>query len=153
MKKIFILLIGLIIFCSENCSASISSNRFYLGGLSLDKPMREVTEMYGQAARVEKNDSLTFYYFGDESFCIVEFAERIFAIHSNDNNEIATPDGVTVGMAEQVVLDVYGKPDNLIQQTDGLKNYVYNRAGRKYEDLIFFVRNEKVVGISLKYNI
>ena len=152
MKKVFAVIFCLTIFASSNCFASISSNRFFLGGLTLEKPMREVNEMYGKATRFEKDGASTLYYFGDESFCIIEFNDRIIAIHSNDNNEIATPDGVTVGMAEQVVLDVYGKPDNLTQQADGLKNYIYLKSGRKYEELNFFVRENKIVGISLGYN-
>lgn len=152
MKKFFAITFGLIIFYSATCSATISANRFFLGGLTLEKPMSEVTKMYGKASRVEKDGKGTQYFFGDESFCIIEFGDRIVAIHSNDNNEIATPDGVTVGMAEQVILDVYGKPDRLNQQEDGLKNYIYLRAGRRYEELNFFVREEKIVGISLGYN-
>ena len=153
MKKIFAIIFGLMIFTAANCSAAISANRFFLGGLTLEKSMSEVTEMYGKAARVEKDNRLTFYYFGDESFCIVELDGRIFAIYTNANNEIATPDGVTVGMAEQVVLDVYGKADSVVKQEDGLTNYIYNRSGRKFEELKFSVRNEKIVGISLHYKI
>ena len=152
MKKIFLLTLTFMIFTAANCSATISANRFFLGGLTLEKPMREVTEMYGKAARVEKDGAGTRYFFGDESFCIVEFGDRICAIHSNANNEIATPDGLTVGMDEQVILDVYGKPDRLTQQDDGLKNYIYLKNGRKYEELNFFVRESKIVGISLGYN-
>ncbi len=152
MKKFFAIIFGAIFFVSANCSAAISANRFFLGGLTLEKPMSEVTEMYGKASRVEKDGAGMRYFFGDESFCIVEFGNRICAIHSNDNNEIATPDGLTVGMAEQVILDVYGNPDRLTQQEDGLKNYIYLKSGRKYEELNFFVREGKIVGISLGYN-
>lgn len=151
MKKIFLLLVSLMIL-SADCSAAISSDRFFLGGLTLEKPMREVTEMYGKASRVEKDNRLTFYYFGDESFCIVEFADRIFAIYSNDNNEISTPDGVTVGMAEKTILDVYGAADSKTE-SDGLTTYSYSRSGRKYEELKFSVRGGKIVGITLHYNI
>mgnify|MGYP003571300673 CR=1 FL=1 len=152
MKKFFAIMFGVMIFASSTCSAAISANRFFLGGLTLEKPMSEVNKMYGTASRVEKVGQGTQYFFGDESFCIIEFGDRIVAIHSNDNNEIATPDGVTVGMAEQVISDVYGKPDRLTQQEDGLKNYIYLKSDRKYEELNFFVRENKIVGISLGYN-
>ena len=155
MKKFCAVIFGLMLLLgtSSDCFASISANRFFLGGLTLEKPMSEVNEMYGKASRVEKDNRLTFYYFGDESFCIVEFDGRIFAIYTNANNEIATPDGLTVGMAEQVILDVYGKADSVVKQEDGLTDYIYNKSGRKYEELKFSVRNGKIVGISLHYNI
>ena len=152
MKKFFAIIFSLMIFTSTNCSATISSDRFFLGGLTLEKPMHEVTAMYGKASRVEKDNRLTFYYFGDESFCIVEFDDRIFAIYSNDNNEIETPDGITVGMDEHFISDVYGNPDSKTEQ-DSLTTYSYNRIGRRYEELKFSVRNGKVVGITLHYNI
>ena len=152
VKNLFAIIFGVMILTSANCSASISADRFYLGGLTLEKPMREVTEMYGKASRVEKNDRLTFYYFGDESFCVVEFDYRIFAVYSNDNNEIATSDGITVGMNEQIIFEVYGEPDSK-DERNGLITYNYNKTGRRFEELKFSVRNEKIVGITLHYSI
>ena len=151
MKKFFAIMFCLMIF-SAKCSASIDSSSFYLGGLTLEQSMNEVTKMYGKASRVEKDNRLTFYYFGDESFCVVEFGGRIFAIYTNDNNEIETPDGLTVGMDEHFITDVYGNPEEKISQ-DGLTTYIYNKNGRKFEELKFSVRNGKVVGITLHYNI
>ena len=152
MKNFLAILIVLTILTGTKCSASIDSSSFFLGGLTLEKPIREVSEMYGKASRVEKNDRLTFYYFGDESVCVVEFDGRIFAIYSNDNNEIETPDGLTVGMDEHFIADVYGNPDSKAEQ-NGLTTYGYNKSGRRYEELKFSVRNGKVVGITLHYNI
>ena len=155
MKKFFIMIFGFIIFISSTCSASISSNRFFLGGLTLEKNISEATSMYGAASRTEKNGNLTFHYYGDGSFFIAELSNRIVGIYTNDNNEIATPDGLTVGMAEQVISDVYGKADSIIKQEDGLTNYIYYKSGRggNYEELKFFVREGKIKGISLRYNI
>ena len=152
MRKYLAIIFGLMIFSAAKCFAAIDADGFYLGGLTLEKSMNEVTEMYGKASRVEKDNRLTFYYFGDESFCVVEFANRIFAIYSNDQNKIETPDGITVGMDEHFIEEVYGKPEGKTEQS-GLTTYSYNKIGRKYEELKFSVRNGKVVGITLHYNI
>ena len=154
MKKFLAIIFGLIIFTNAiDCSAAISPNRFFLGGLTLEQDIHKINSMYGTAARTETDERLTFYYYGDESFCVVELAGRIFAVYSNDNNEIATPDGVTVGMAEQTIFDIYGESDGKNVFDDGLTEYIYNKYGRRYEELKFSVRNEKIVKISLRYNI
>ena len=155
IKKFSAIMFGFIILFGATCSAAISSNRFFLGGLTLEKNINEATEMYGAATRTEQNGHLTFHYYGDGSFFIAELDKRIVGIYTNDNNEIATPDGLTVGMAEQVIFDVYGKADAVNKLEDGLTHYIYYKSGRggNYEELKFFVRKAKVVGISLRYNI
>lgn len=151
MRKIFFVLCGLMIFSSV-CSARISPDRFFLGGLTVESPMSLAISMYGEPSRTEHKDRRNFHYYGDESFCLVELDRRIIAIYSTANNEIATPDGVTVGMSDEIITQIYGKADSVNQLEDATEYIFYktNRV-RNYEELKFSVREGKIISIILRY--
>jgi len=155
-KKFFLILLGVMFFCSSICSAAISANRFFLGGLTVGSKMSDAIKIYGFPTKTAPaGDTIHCIYdhwFGNGSLIISEGADGdIQSISVNANNGISTADGIKVGMNINKVFQIYGKEDFTYNNHKGTTYYVYNKVGSPYYDLQFAVEstNEIIMNISL----
>ena len=151
-KKFFLILLGVMFFCTSICSAQIADNRFFLGGLTVGSQMSDAIKIYGFPNKTKNAydpmHDVFDHYWGNGSLWISEGNDgTIHRIFINADNGIATIDGVKVGMNPNVIFKVYGKSDLTYNDDAGTKYYVYSKKGNV--DLQFAVKNGKIFAISL----
>lgn len=111
MKKIAVVLCGLIMAISANCEATVSTDKIAIGGIKPGMSAEELIRIAGQPDEksIERDD--WFYHngfaveFDDDSGVIEEIKTRY--------NTVATPDGVFVGYNESVLTKIYGTADKV----------------------------------------
>lgn len=111
MKKVAVVLCGLILAISANCEATLSADKIAIGGIKPGISAEELIRVAGQPDEksIERDD--WFYHngfaveFDDDSGVIEEIKTRY--------NTVATPDGVFVGYNESVLTKIYGTADKV----------------------------------------
>ena len=134
MKKLADLLIVVGIFLISNvCFASISVDRIALGGISIDSSLKYVRSIYGSPNHIDSyaKGSCWKLKYGDGFFVWASsrgganyekgtyYVDQVIA---DKDNGIATPDGIKVGMKENIIEDTYGEPFSM-HRRDGLLLY------------------------------
>ena len=143
-------------------NGTIAYERMALGGIHIfDKP-QYVKQIYGNPKRTQNNGTFsTFCYGQDESFRIriinsdLRSAPCVISLISNANNEIETPDGIHVGMDEDVLIRTYGNPYQ-IDEADKTNDWhkIYHYAGYEkaaYCFLSFACRDGEIRHITCWY--
>ena len=135
---------------------SLDRSRIALGGITIGSTKAAVRHIYGEPTSVEKNGWL--YRYGS-SFRIKFIPgselgmadDGAYTIVTTANNGIATPDGVTVGMAPKVLDDVYGPADRVNDNRDGSTDYEYWDKDYHATVLCFRVRDDVIRSIICYY--
>ena len=180
MKKIFLMIFCIIYFTSVICEADtiiapengkLSPERISLGGISIFSNSQYVRKIYGNPKRTKVDYPHSIYYYGkDESFIVYftndeEFFKNstnkqlVTNIETNANNGISTPDGICVGMDEAIIIETYGKPEQLQEpnkRTNWNKVYYYwgnVKLGAGARCLSFACNNGRITSIACWYYI
>lgn len=126
------------------------SSQLALGGIRLTNTMSDVVNVYGFPARYRNytasyGNGLEISYFEDSK------SSQIRDIRVTENNGFATPSGITVGMDEGIIKQLYGVPDRLlIKKTE--HKYTYWGAGNDCLKYIGFAANNgKITEICLHW--
>lgn len=129
---------------------SMPSEQLVLGGISLNNSMQEVMNAYGSPKYYRKGlayygNGLEIQYFNDN------YQSKIYEIRVTERNGFATPAGIEVGMTDDVIEKIYGRPD--IQTISGVeKTYAYYGSGKDdYKYMKFLVKNNIITGIYLHW--
>lgn len=127
------------------------SEQLALGGISLTNRMQEVVNAYGSPRYYRKGiaqygNGLEIQYFNDS------YQSQIYEIRVTERNGFATPAGIEVGMTEDIIEKIYGRPDMAtISGTE--KKYEYYGSGKdSYKKLIFFVKGNIITAIYLHWS-
>jgi len=106
---------------NATCFANIAADEIALGGLVPNTPMSVVKKIYGQPlsyyrGHADYGNGFTIYTMG---------GNEAWSISTTQNNGIATPAGVIVGMNADVLNRVYGKADSL-EKDNTFGGYIYH---------------------------
>ena len=175
MNKIILMIFCIICVISAICEAGtiispengkLSSERISLGGISIFAKPQYVRKTYGNPIRTEVKGYRSIYYYGkDESFIICFINDEdilrdvpsVTSIETTANNGITTPDGICVGMDEAVIIEIYGKPDQLQEPIErNAWNKVYHywgnvQLGAGARCLSFSCKNGRITAITCWY--
>lgn len=152
--KIFVILFSMIILCSSICSARISDNRFFFGGLTVGSKMSDAIKIYGFPNKTktayDQMHNTYDHYWGNGSLWVSEGnRDDIHSIFVNADNGIATIDGVKIGMNIEVIFKVYGKEDYMFTDDRKMKYFIYYKGIDTNIALQFAEQNGKIFAIYL----
>ena len=157
MKYLYSLLFNTLLtllMLSSVSSATVSPNQLSLGGIHLGDSIDYVYSIYGKphAARLYK-DNPAYYEYDYQNGLLIKFwnestPKNVVDIQVTERNGFATPAGVEVGMNSDVLLNLYGKPDN--HRARNVFHYwtYYNREDSS-QYLRFTIITDKIAEIKL----
>lgn len=147
-----------VFFCiAGTADARIDAGRMALGGITVSSTEDYVKQTYGPPSAVSRSFNqvqdqyVKEYNYGDSFFVAVleEDGTVLWLMSRERHNNIATPDGITVGSTLDDVLHAYGEPD--FRQIDGESDYLWyfaeEGAGGR---LVIEVSFGRVVGITCR---
>ena len=149
----FALVLGAACMISSVAAAQISNDRIAIGGVGPGCTPDYVESVYGAPTSQESgsNGDQTYLEYNYNNGYIIGFdgagSQAVAVTCTTDN--LATPDGVTVGMEASVLSDKYGTADHIYNFNDK-SLYVYD--GTDGEQLAFDVQNFFIVSISARVN-
>ncbi len=113
IKKILFVMV-VISLVATTCFARISASKIALGGLRPGVTLEYAESIYGKAKNIpisspSKAAPKFIYQFGESFYCWPGFV----ILHSDANNGVSTPDGITVGSSDSEMVSKYGQPDNI----------------------------------------
>lgn len=155
MRKIILMTSLISILISSTCFAytdtndKLNSSQLVLGYISLTDTPAKVRSVYGAPTSIKNN---TYYYGNSFKIFFWDGHNGIYDMTTTENNGIATADGVHVGMAENVLNDVYGEPSSKRKDNSYTNYYYYGVGGDALKCLIFRVSNGKIKEISLHWS-
>lgn len=126
-KKITVLLAGLMVAASAFCVASVSSDSIAIEGVAPGSTMESARSRLGTPEAVA-GDKIYF-----PNGIVIEVADH----NPNLVDEIATqsagatPGGITVGMRESVLSEVYGRADKVDRDYDDTEYIYFSSDGSK----------------------
>ena len=139
---------------SSILSAAISPNQLSLGGIYLGDSIDRVYSIYGKPRTITNNGPTTEYYYGNGlliTFWNESQPKDVIEIKVTERNGFATPAGIEVGMHEDILYQVYGKPDiRYARNVVHYQKYVNNENQSQY--IIFAVSEEKIIEILLHWS-
>ena len=141
-RRAFVLLLGAACMMSSVASAQISNDRIAIGGVGPGCTPEYVESVYGPPTSQEQgsNGDQTYLEYNYNNGYIIGFdgsgSQAVAVTCTTDN--LATPDGVSVGMEASVLSDKYGTADHIYNFNDK-SLYVYD--GTDGEQLAFDVQN------------
>lgn len=117
MKKILMLVCMLLLVAVEACA--ISPDRIAVGGIGAKAKASDLIRVYGQPTEFYRdknfyNVPFACHYNKTAWFNFWEthpFGGEIVGADITANNGFKTPDGISVGMPESVIVRTYGQPD------------------------------------------
>ena len=162
-KSLLYLLIGAVTLLSmSSVSAAVLSEEIELGGITLGMPQEVVQRTYGNP--IERNRyGGDFYGNGLYVSVLSEKAMNIRAGGSGNGSEnkyyvseikikddcpLTTPSGIGLDSSVDEVLFVYGEPDAQRQKPGCDICYIYYGSDMDGKQLMFYIKNEKLVRIS-----
>ena len=116
MKKYSCLIFFLCLVISSTCFADIPYERVALGGIQFGTTMERVKSIYGEPDKIEHSynyfysDNIAIHYYGYTLIVEYNSENTVVMIDSYGENDIATPDGVKVGMNKNILSKIYGTP-------------------------------------------
>ena len=139
-----------VVFFDGGAEAKLAKEQVAIGGITYKMPISQVLEKYGKAHTVKGGA----YYWGRDSLTVTTWdsakgqTNYVTSVRSAANNGLETPDGVIVGMPDQVLNQVYGKADKVLDaDRNGCTVYTYESAGGG--SLAFRTKNGRIVAIEL----
>lgn len=165
-KKEFISLVAACLFCIPSVFAHgfLEANQLSLGGIKIGASKGYVHTIYGEPDSMKTNytatpygttridhienygNSVTIDYFGLVGRRPITDSSRVFSIKVTANNGWATGQGVTVGMDESKVREIYGNRFFTFVNEDGITCYDYS-ANHSPIGYAFGIKKHKVVFI------
>lgn len=133
--------------------AKVDRSQVALGGIPMGAPMSYVRSIYGEPDRTESKHAYKTtvydYYYGNGVHIYSMGTDRANVINVTANNGWATPAGVTVGMDESIITQIYGPADHT--RKSGSKTYYeYQPAPHGGPAIMIFgVKNGKITSISV----
>ena len=143
-KRIFAVMMGALLSMSAVAFASIPSAQIALGNVHPGDSVASVRAVYGDPVYADR-EKLIF----DNGFLIKMDDDRpgiVEKVIVNENNGIETPDGVIVGMSENVLTTVYGRADKVDRDWNDTEYVYYSNEHRM--KLEFKVVDNIIVKIS-----
>lgn len=141
--------------------ASVPRNELALGGVTLFTSLNNVQNIYGTPAKSFYNDEylgggkVRVYkqLYGNGSFSVIATNyDGVVSVRTTENNGIATPAGIKVGMNATSLLAVYGAADYKYADGNGNSVFVYSekKTGVGVRDeLRFTINSGKIAKIEL----
>lgn len=165
-KKKFLSLAAACLFCIPSVFAQgvLEENQLSLGGIEIGASKGYVHTIYGEPDSMKTNytdtpygttridhtenygNSVSIDYFGIVGRYPITDSSRVFSIKVTANNGWATEQGVTVGMDESKVREIYGNRFSKFVDEDGITCYDYS-ANHSPMGYAFGIKNHKVVFI------
>lgn len=129
-----------------------------IGGINLNSSPEYIKSIYGEPTSEEKRYNYTELVYGD-SFRILynNTIQRSIKVETTADNGIGTDSGVTVGMSESVIIDLYGDPSiygasnrKYTRTTkDGVTTYTYGVPKSGGDMLVFKTQSGKIISIGI----
>lgn len=149
MKRIFFIFIILFsIHVISSAQTRFTIEQISLGGISPCNSISYVQSIYGELTKIISNGKIILY---GKDLVITTYGKPgnlyVKSIISTANNGWNLPTGISVGMNENVMKDMYGS-DYYIFYDKGIKCYQYN-GSHCLMYVIFGVKNHKIVSINV----
>ena len=121
---------------TNNSSAQVADNKFSLGGIYPGMSFDEVKKILGEPSKQIDDDE--FVFSNGLAIEIKKFNNVVEKIKTHQSG-VTSGAGVSVGMTEKDLLDIYGNPD-AFKKDDGKTEYKYYSTDRKFK-IEFSIRN------------
>lgn len=138
-------------------SGKLPPDQLSLGGIQLGDSIDYVYSIYGKphVARINK-DNPAYYEYDYKNGLLIKFwnestPKNVVDIQVTERNGFATPAGIEVGMDSDVLLELYGNPDN--HRVRNVIHYwtYYNRED-SYQYMRFTIIADKITEIKLHWS-
>jgi len=166
LKKVFCVLIALMIMISDTCFAgSVGDSEISLGGISVNSTASYIRSVYGEPTKIrdeyngEEDIWERVWYYGRDVKIYFHDSDRSTVSHVivTANNGFSTPAGVYVGMRESALEEVYGAPMTPKSYNHGYtdKNGIwhshsyYRSASNMTTGILIEAANGKIVKINI----
>ena len=146
-NKFLVALAFVTMVLTSTCWASVPESELYIGGIGNPMTSEEVRDIYGDPYQLITSGNkhalwkgdVKSYAYGEEKTFKVTFADdKVIHVMTTANNGLRTPVGIGVKSEVADVLEAYGQPDNIINET----RWVYNVEGKDSIGMIITVDKE-----------
>ena len=138
MRNKFLVALALItMFLTSTCWASIPESELYIGGIGSPMTSGEVRDIYGDPYQLLasgnnhalwKGDVKSYAYGEQKSFKITFVDDKVIHVMTTANNGLRTPAGIGVKTEMTDVLENYGEPDDIVDETRWFYHIEENEA-------------------------
>lgn len=134
-NKILVVLAFVTMVLTSTCWASVPESELYIGGIGNSMTSGEVRDIYGDPYQLItsgnkhalwKGDIKSYAYGEEKTFKITFADDKVIHVMTTANNGLRTPAGIGVKSEELDVLEAYGQPDDIVDET----RWVYNVEGK-----------------------
>lgn len=146
-NKFLVALAFVTMVLTSTCWASVPESELYIGGIGNPMTSGEVRDIYGDSYQLITSGNkhalwkgyVKSYAYGEGKTFKVTFADdKVINVMTTANNGLRTPAGIGVKSEVADVLETYGQPDDIVNET----RWVYNVEGKDSIGMVITIDKE-----------